>query len=120
MRWHAAVGRPDSPPLPRASRAVHGAEACGRPHRAADDGERESQPAGSAAADRLARSISRMSTITSFSSEVLRIDAEAVADGLQAFLRETGFYRLRRKGVVVGLSGGIDISVVRALAAKAL
>jgi NAD+ synthase len=61
-----------------------------------------------------------MSTIMSFSPDVLRIDAEAVAADLQAFLRETVFHRLRRKGVVLGLSGGIDSSVVGALAARAL
>ena len=61
-----------------------------------------------------------MSTITSFSADVLRIDAEAVAHDLETFLRETVFHRLRRKGIVVGLSGGIDSSVVGALAARAL
>jgi NAD+ synthase len=61
-----------------------------------------------------------MSTVATFSADLLRIDAEAVASTLQAFLRETVFHRLRRKGVVVGLSGGIDSSVVGALAAKAL
>ena len=61
-----------------------------------------------------------MSTITSFSADVLRMDAEAVAQDLETFLRETVFHRLRRKGVVLGLSGGIDSSVVGALAARAL
>ena len=61
-----------------------------------------------------------MSVVTSFSADVLRIDAEAVASELQEFLRETVFHRLRRKGVVLGLSGGIDSSVVGALAARAL
>ena len=61
-----------------------------------------------------------MSAITSFSADVLRIDAQAVARDLETFLRETVFHRLRRKGIVVGLSGGIDSSVVGALAARAL
>ena len=61
-----------------------------------------------------------MSVVTSFSADVLRIDAESVARELQDFLRETVFRRLRRKGVVLGLSGGIDSSVVGALAARAL
>jgi NAD+ synthase len=61
-----------------------------------------------------------MSVVTGFSADVLRIDAEKVAGELQAFLRETVFHRLRRKGLVVGLSGGIDSSVVGALAARAL
>ena len=61
-----------------------------------------------------------MSVVTSFSAEVLRIDAESVARELQEFLRETVFHRLKRKGVVLGISGGIDSSVVAALAARAL
>jgi NAD+ synthase len=51
---------------------------------------------------------------------VLRIDAKTVARELEAFIRETVFHRLRRKGVVVGLSGGVDSSVVGALAARAV
>ena len=61
-----------------------------------------------------------MSLVTAFSVDVLRIDAEAVARTLQDFLRETVFHQLRRKGIVVALSGGIDSSVVGALAARAL
>jgi len=61
-----------------------------------------------------------MSLVASFSADVLRIDADRVAEELQAFVREAVFHRLRRKGVVVGLSGGIDSSVVGALAARAL
>jgi NAD+ synthase len=61
-----------------------------------------------------------MSVVAAFSRDVLRIDAETVARNLEAFIRETVFHRLRRKGVVVGLSGGIDSSVVSALAARAL
>jgi NAD+ synthase len=61
-----------------------------------------------------------MSTVTAFSADLLRIDAPAVASELQGFLRDTVFYQLRRKGLVVGLSGGIDSSVVGALAARAL
>jgi NAD+ synthase len=61
-----------------------------------------------------------MSVVTSFSADVLRIDAEIVARELQDFLRETVFHRLKRKGVVLGISGGIDSSVVAALAARAL
>jgi len=61
-----------------------------------------------------------MSIVASFSRDVLRIDAETVARELETFIRETVFHRLRRKGVVVGLSGGIDSSVVGALAARAV
>jgi NAD+ synthase len=61
-----------------------------------------------------------MSAITTFSADVLRVDADVVAREVQAFFREAVFHRLRRKGVVLGLSGGIDSSVVCALAARAL
>jgi NAD+ synthase len=61
-----------------------------------------------------------MSTVAAFSADVLRIEAGAVARDLETFLRDTVFHRLRRKGVVVGLSGGIDSSVVGALASRAL
>jgi NAD+ synthase len=55
-----------------------------------------------------------------FCSTVLRIDAPAVAAGIQAEIRDVVFHRLRRKGIVVGLSGGVDSAVVAALAARAL
>ena len=61
-----------------------------------------------------------MSLVTSFSADVLRIDAATVAGDLQEFLRDSVLHQLRRKGIVVGLSGGIDSSVVAALAARAL
>ena len=61
-----------------------------------------------------------MSVVAPFSRDVLRIDAAAVARHIEGFIRETVFHRLRRKGVVVGLSGGIDSSVVGSLAANAL
>lgn len=54
-----------------------------------------------------------------FSPDVLRLDAvaevERIASAMSRQLRQ-----LRRKGVVVGLSGGIDSSVTAALAALAL
>jgi NAD+ synthase len=61
-----------------------------------------------------------VTAIASFSVDMLRIDAARVSGELQAFLRETVFHRLRRRGLVVGLSGGIDSSVVAALATTAL
>lgn len=61
-----------------------------------------------------------MSVVTAFSADVLRIDASRVASDLQEFLRDTVFRQLRRKGIVLGLSGGVDSSVVGALAVRAL
>jgi NAD+ synthase len=55
-----------------------------------------------------------------FSKNVLAIDAEAVASKVQTALREQVMGTLRRRGIVVGLSGGIDSSVVAALAARSL
>ena len=55
-----------------------------------------------------------------FSRSTLDIDAGAVADHIVASLRDIVTNRLRRRGIVVGLSGGIDSSVVGVLAARAL
>jgi NAD+ synthase len=57
---------------------------------------------------------------TAFSPDVLRIDAAAVASQIEASIRDILRRRLRRRGAVVGLSGGIDSSVVGVLAARAL
>jgi len=59
-----------------------------------------------------------MSTTTVL-RELLEIDAAATAEKIEASIRNT-VSRLRRRGVVVALSGGIDSSVVGALAARAL
>ncbi len=61
-----------------------------------------------------------MNVATVFGSAILSIDAASVAASIQAEMRDVVFNRLRRKGIVVGLSGGIDSSVVAALAARAL
>jgi NAD+ synthase len=55
-----------------------------------------------------------------FSADALRIDAAAEADRIAASLREQVLRRLRKRGVVLGLSGGIDSSVTAALCARAL
>jgi NAD+ synthase len=55
-----------------------------------------------------------------FSKEVLRIDAAQVANQIEQSLKTQVFTSLKRRGVVVGLSGGIDSSVVTSLAARAL
>jgi NAD+ synthase len=49
----------------------------------------------------------------------LTLDAAAEIDRIAATLRAQVLKQLRRKGVVVGLSGGIDSTVVAALAVKA-
>jgi len=52
--------------------------------------------------------------------EALRLDAAAEVDRITASLREDVLHRFRRRGAVVGCSGGVDSSVVLALAARAL
>jgi len=55
-----------------------------------------------------------------FSTDLLRLDAAPTVDHITTAIREQLFKQLRRKGIVLGLSGGIDSSVVAALAARAL
>lgn len=52
--------------------------------------------------------------------DALRIDAAATVERLAEHLRTTVAERLRRRGLVVGLSGGVDSSVTAALAVRAL
>ena len=53
-------------------------------------------------------------------SEILRLDAAAETERITAAIREFVFRRLKRKGAVIGVSGGIDSSVVAFLCARAL
>src|SRR5439155_6347389 len=55
-----------------------------------------------------------------FGAETLRIDAAAEAVRIRAAIREQVLHRLRKRGVVVGMSGGIDSAVTAALCASAL
>jgi NAD+ synthase len=52
--------------------------------------------------------------------DALAIDAARTADEIERNLRQQIFGTLRRRGIVLGLSGGIDSSVVAALSARAL
>ncbi len=61
-----------------------------------------------------------MKTDSIFSSKVLEIDAEAITREIGEKIRSIVFHRLRRRGAVVGLSGGIDSSVTAALCVRAL
>jgi len=56
----------------------------------------------------------------SFSRDVLRFDVERKAAELADALREAVHGRLRRRGVVVAVSGGVDSACVVALATRAL
>jgi NAD+ synthase len=55
-----------------------------------------------------------------FNKDVLRIDAPLVAEKAQGAIREQVLGTLRRRGAVVGMSGGIDSSVVASLCTRAL
>jgi NAD+ synthase len=59
-------------------------------------------------------------TAVAFSADVLTIDAAQVAAEIESAMREIVLTRLKRKGVVLGLSGGIDSSVTAALCVRAL
>jgi NAD+ synthase len=61
-----------------------------------------------------------MSMQTVFSADLLKLDAARAVDRITAAIREQVMKDLRRKGAVLGLSGGIDSSVVAALSALAL
>jgi len=52
--------------------------------------------------------------------DALAIDPVRAADEIERTLRQQVFGTLHRRGIVLGLSGGIDSSVVAALAARAL
>ena len=55
-----------------------------------------------------------------FSADCLTLDATAESDRTTRTIREQVLRRLRRRGVVLGLSGGIDSSVTAALCVEAL
>ena len=61
-----------------------------------------------------------MTTRTMITPDVLRLDAARETERIAAWIRETVFHQLRRKGAVIGVSGGIDSSVVAFLCARAL
>ncbi len=55
-----------------------------------------------------------------FSKDVLRIDLEQEVNNIIKNLRSLMRNRIKRRGLVIGLSGGIDSSLTAALAVKAL
>src|SRR5262245_50400473 len=61
-----------------------------------------------------------MKTQPGLSAEMLRLDAEAETERITAWIRNVVFHNFRRRGAVIGVSGGIDSSVVAFLCARAL
>jgi NAD+ synthase len=57
---------------------------------------------------------------TEISPDVLAIDCEQAAARIEAGIREAITQKLRRKGAVVGISGGVDSSVAAVLCLRAL
>ena len=57
--------------------------------------------------------------IAPFSRAALNLDVEKEAERIEEDLRQAVYHQLHRQGAVVGISGGIDSSVVFALCAKA-
>lgn len=55
-----------------------------------------------------------------FSKEVLSIDPEIEKDRIADFIRDATFKRFKRKGAVIGLSGGIDSALTAELCVRAM
>ena len=55
-----------------------------------------------------------------FSPSLLKLDCAQETARIEAFIRDTTLRRFKKKGAVIGLSGGVDSSVVGALAVRAL
>lgn len=59
-------------------------------------------------------------TLAKFSAEMLEMDCVRVVAEMEQSIRNIVLRQLRRKGAVIGLSGGIDSSVSAAICARAL
>lgn len=55
-----------------------------------------------------------------YHTQVLTIDCHAESEKIAAFIREQVFTHYRKRGIVIGLSGGVDSAVVAALSVRAV
>lgn len=55
-----------------------------------------------------------------YTKDLIKIDAAAETDRIVNKIKEVVAYKFRRKGIVIGVSGGVDSSVVLSLCVKAL
>jgi NAD+ synthase len=68
----------------------------------------------------MTQSAKRLPKPERFSAETLKLDAQAEIERICDWIRQVVGKDLRKRGAVLGLSGGIDSSVTAALAARAL
>jgi NAD+ synthase len=66
------------------------------------------------------RPLACLVNLSMFNKNVLRLDPSAEVDRITTTIREQVRGQLRRRGAIVGISGGVDSSVVAALCARAL
>ena len=55
-----------------------------------------------------------------FHRDILRINVEAEAERISQFIREMTLKNFKRRGAVIGLSGGVDSAVTLKIAVQAL
>lgn len=55
-----------------------------------------------------------------FNKDILKIDCEKESRRIEQFIRKQVFENFRKKGIVIGISGGIDSAVVAALSVRAI
>ena len=55
-----------------------------------------------------------------FNTDILKIDCEVECQRIEQFIKKQVFESFKKKGIVIGISGGIDSAVVAALAVRAI